>query len=578
MPIWLLRGRAKHRWTPHLVIFLAIGAIYSLGLLDFLEHKLDEARFRLLEREPSQSLVLVEIDSQSLREVSVWPWPRSYHGEVAERLIAAGAQQVAFDVDFSSRSSEAEDRGFAQALAKTGGKVILPVFAQRGGDRGERSGDLLTAPLPMFTEHVNLASANVAADTDGRVRRVSPVMLWGDQSLPSLFAALAGSSAERPDYFYIDYGIRSALIPRISYTDVLLGRFDQTLVAGRNVLIGATALELGDQIPVPVPGVLPGVVVQALAYESLFGDRALQRFGPGTILFFCFLISLILGPWFLRWSWHRGLVIVGALMLALPFTTVVLQSTWPVILDTTPWLFTIALSYGFASIKRLKQQDLRLIAQSLAIHRKDAFMSQVVEHGFDGILTFNENGEITSFDRAAERIFGYAPASAIGRNVGRLLHSSAPDGSKTDALELPALRGGPYEFVACREDGECHPVQITVSEMTQKGRRLCVALVRDMSEQRRAEAAAKEAQILLNEAIDRINEGFALYDEQDRLVLCNRKLREMLFDAGSLDAGNSEILDGCFEDIIRCLAERGRVPLAEGRVEAWVNLVLQKNR
>jgi PAS domain S-box-containing protein len=566
-------GLARSRWIPHFVIFLAVGAVYASGLLDFLEFKLDEARFQLQERTPSETLVIVEIDGESLHELSVWPWPRRYHAKAIERLFEAGARRVAFDVDFSSRSVTEEDQALERALAAHGESVILPAFMQSLASLGAQGDDLLTTPLPIFAQHTSLASANVMAESDGRVRRVLPNLPWGEVALPSLFAALAGSSAEAPASFYIDFSIRSTEIPRISFADVVAGRFAADLVVGKDVLIGATAIELGDQIPVPVVGVLPGVVVQALAYESMIGDRALQRFARGPVLLAGLLIAILLGPLFLRWSWCRGLAVTGALVVAMPLFAAALQAAWPVILDITPWLFIVGLSYAYALITRLKQQDLRLVAQSLAIRRRDAFMRQVVEHSFEGIITFDEAGVVRSFDQAAERIFGYRQDAVVGRDVRTLLHDTVPEDAWKDAADISELRGGPFEFVAKREDGDCHPVQIAISEMVQNDERLCVALVRDMSQQRRAEAEAKEAQILLREAIDRINEGFALYDEQDQLVLCNRKFRELLFDARE-----PAPLGSLFEDIIRRLAEHGRVPLAAEQAEEWFSDRLARHR
>ena len=84
----------------------------------------------------------------------------------------------------------------------------------------------------------------------------------GRSTLEVLAAALAGSSAELSK-FYLDYGVRPESIPRISYLDALTGRFDPELVQGKQVILGATAIELGDQVAVPLSGALPGPVLRA---------------------------------------------------------------------------------------------------------------------------------------------------------------------------------------------------------------------------------------------------------------------------------------------------------------------------
>ena len=83
-----------------------------------------------------------------------------------------------------------------------------------------------------------------------------------------------------------------------------------------------------------------------------------------------------------------------------------------------------------------------------------------------------------------------------------------------------------------------------------------------------------EARQRLVDAIESITEGFALYDADDRLVLCNSTYRELL------QPGLAErIVPGTpFESIIRHAAERGLVEDAEGRLEQWVAERLARHR
>jgi len=69
----------------------------------------------------------------------------------------------------------------------------------------------------------------------------------------------------------------------------------------------------------------------------------------------------------------------------------------------------------------------------------------------------------------------------------------------------------------------------------------------------------------LLEAIESISEAFSLYDRDDRLVLCNSRYLELAF--ATLADG---LVGMTFEQIIRTAAERGRMPDATGRVDAWI--------
>ena len=77
--------------------------------------------------------------------------------------------------------------------------------------------------------------------------------------------------------------IDPATIPQLSYVDVLQGRFDPAAVAGRSVLIGPVAIELGDWRSVPRYRALPGPLVQALAFAREVGQR-LRQLGRGALL------------------------------------------------------------------------------------------------------------------------------------------------------------------------------------------------------------------------------------------------------------------------------------------------------
>lgn len=86
-----------------------------------------------------------------------------------------------------------------------------------------------------------------------------------------------------------------------------------------------------------------------------------------------------------------------------------------------------------------------------------------------------------------------------------------------------------------------------------------------MRKRAQAEQAVRRSNRLLLEAIGGIPEGFTVFDENDRLVICNEAYRD--FYSTSRDV----IVPGAsFEEIIRAGAERGQYKEAVGRIDAWV--------
>ena len=98
----------------------------------------------------------------------------------------------------------------------------------------------------------------------------------------------------------------------------------------------------------------------------------------------------------------------------------------------------------------------------------------------------------------------------------------------------------------------------------------------ELSSQELSEARDKatQAQTRLTDALGSISEGFSLYDADDKLVIYNRRYRDM-HGTGSIDVVNQGV---SFETILRNAVASGEIRDAEGHVEAWVAKRLARHR
>jgi EAL domain-containing protein (putative c-di-GMP-specific phosphodiesterase class I)/CHASE2 domain-containing sensor protein/GGDEF domain-containing protein len=270
--------RLAQRVAVAAAVLAAILGAAALGAITSLDRLLTDSRFTLTSRPTSGQIIFADIDAASLAEIGVWPWPRDIHARLLDRLMADGAAEVAFDIDFSTRSTPVADAAFAEALEAAGGYALLAAFEQLDGASGVGH---LNQPIPEFSAHADPVAVNVVAGPDGRIESV-PAEIQGIAALP---VVLSGATPRGQD-INIDFGIDLRTIERISVADLLAGRVDAARLADRQVVVGASAIELRDIFTVPRFGMLAGPLVQIAAVETLRANRALTPLGqwPGIAL------------------------------------------------------------------------------------------------------------------------------------------------------------------------------------------------------------------------------------------------------------------------------------------------------
>ncbi len=246
------------------------------------ENRVEELAFALFSRPASGQVHIVEMDAVSMAAIRRWPWPREHYARVVQQLDAAGVRSISFDVDFSSTGDAVGDRAFADAIAAARTPVVLPTFAQKAGFSDGRQLDAL--PIPILREHAHLASVSVAPDPDGYVRGLPLGTVTGQTARPSLAAFVAGRSGAVGENFPVDFAIEAATIPRHSFSAVEAGMIAPGSLQNKDVIIGATAIELFDRYAVPRNGVIPGVVIQALAAETLANGVPVNHSWPLPLL------------------------------------------------------------------------------------------------------------------------------------------------------------------------------------------------------------------------------------------------------------------------------------------------------
>jgi len=341
---------------------------------------------------PSGKVVMVSIDDRSIAALGGWPLDRKHLAAAIDALSRAGTKVIALDLLFTDKGrkagnprNSAADRSLAEAIRRAGRVVVAYGFVfDRAHMVGSQSieaiahaafaryrispggsPDLLVDPLGLAMPPAILlraghpAHVSVLLDSDGALRRAQPVIGFGDSYYPSLAieavrlwmgikrsavtvrfgeAIMLGAQridADRHMRVAINYYGPEGTISRYPLADVLAGKVPAGALRGRVVVVGASAVGLGDRFVTPYSRTLPGHEHFATHIDNILSGRTLARTGWTTLvdlaaLIFLGLIGAVIGriqrPWLaagttLLTAGAWGLVALGAFVWARAWLT-----------------------------------------------------------------------------------------------------------------------------------------------------------------------------------------------------------------------------------------------------------------
>ena len=179
-----------------------------------------------------------------------------------------------------------------------------------------------------------------------------------------------------------------------------------------------------------------------------------------------------------------------------------------------------------------RQRGEAVLRESEARHRA------VLESAMDAFVAMDHEGRVTEFNPAAERMFGHARADVIGRGLADLIIPPAfRDAHRRGLARYLAtgehtILGARIEVTALRADGTEFPVELTVTVVRMDGPPTFNAYVRDLTEQKRADAARGSLESQLQqaqkmEAVGRLAGGVA-HDFNNLLTVISGRAHMLL--------------------------------------------------
>jgi PAS domain S-box-containing protein len=208
-------------------------------------------------------------------------------------------------------------------------------------------------------------------------------------------------------------------------------------------------------------------------------------------------------------------------------------------------------------------------SEKLASTLPNRVLLQLLDEAPDALILVDEAGLLRFANREAENMFGYPRSELLGQPLELLVPAALRAGHaahRASYMRAPVVRsmGRGLELSAQTKTGLQFPVEISLSPVSTGEGNFVASSIRDITERKRYQDAVTLTGQRLRSAVETIQSGFALFDADDRLLLCNSEFRQLFGDASGPVIGRS--FAGLLAD------NRGRFGAGEhaDQVQGWL--------
>jgi diguanylate cyclase (GGDEF)-like protein/PAS domain S-box-containing protein len=220
----------------------------------------------------------------------------------------------------------------------------------------------------------------------------------------------------------------------------------------------------------------------------------------------------------------------------------------------------------FVQAQRLRNSLESITALNVALRDSEVRARALLQNVADGIVTAGEDGLIESFNRSAQRLFGYSEEEVIGQSLQLVIAPSHQDQFSDGArarwslLLADDVPADPTESVGCRKDGSCFPIELDMSQMQIGKQTFTIGCIRDISG-RKAYTEALEHRALHDDLTGLPNRTL-LGDRMDQATAsadrAGESLSVLVVDLDDFGEVNEELGREHGDAVLRAVAERLR--------------------
>lgn len=431
----LTRHIALREWLLLLLSMLALAAgLGHLNGLGRLDQTLYDKFVQANTRPARDDIIIVAIDDYSLAQLGRWPWSRTLHAALINRINQARPRVIGLDLILSeaepaSTGVQSGDLALATALGQSR-HTVLPIVLESAG-----SGLQARLPVPALAAAAHsLAHINMELDPDGVVRsaflREGQNGVWwphfalalsdpdgqaGNNNVlqrkipgarPDRSALPSPASWQRDYQIHIPFSGGSGHFTSIPYVSVLRGEVPAQFFTGKHVLIGATAIGMADAYPTPLSsgsGIMSGVEIHANILASLLNGESIAIAKPWQTTVFSMLPVCIALLAFLLCSPRVSLLVTAALfVLTLAASYLALRAgLW---IAPAAALIALLAAYPLWSWRRLEAAITYLGQEFIRLDREPHLLPESAPEPTNGRIADLLAQRIHAMENAARRV------------------------------------------------------------------------------------------------------------------------------------------------------------------------------
>lgn len=136
--------------------------------------------------------------------------------------------------------------------------------------------------------------------------------------------------------------------------------------------------------------------------------------------------------------------------------------------------------------------------------RAELRLEIIMDHAADCVVTLGEDGLIETANPATEKVFGYKLDDLIGGSITRLMADADRFRAVLEETDAGVVAGSLQEMIGLRREGIRFPIELALSEVLMEGRRLYIAIIRDITARKETEARLHETEERLLTIADNI--------------------------------------------------------------------------